>query len=61
MTSYLLSDHSEMKLEFNRKRCRKNADVWRLNDRLLITEEIMEEINMFLESKNNRSTAYPNQ
>ena len=50
-----------MRLDFNyRKKSAKNTNTWRLNNTVLnnqeITEEIKEEINKYLETKDNENT-----
>ena len=54
--SSMFSDHNTMKLDMNyRKKTAKNTNTWRLNNMLVnsqeITEEIKEEIRKYLETK----------
>ena len=61
VVSSIFSDHNAMRLDFNyRKKSAKNTNTWRLNNTVLnnqeITEEIKEEINKYLETKDNENT-----
>ena len=61
----IFSDHNAMRLEINyREKNIKNTNTWRLNNTLLnnqeITEEIKEEINKYLETKDNENTMIQN-
>jgi hypothetical protein len=61
----ILSDQNALKLEINSKNSsKKHANNWKLNSTLLndqwITNEIKEEIKMFLEVHENENMAYQN-
>ena len=63
--SSVFSDHNAMRLDINyRKRSIKNTNTWRLNNTLLnsevITEEIKEEIKKYLETNDNGDTMTQN-
>ena len=63
--SSIFSDHNSMKLEINhRKRNEKKLITWRLNNMLLnnqeITEEIKEEIKIYLETNDNENMTTQN-
>ena len=65
ITSSIFSDHNAMRLEINyRKKTVKNTNTWRLNNKLLnsqeITEEIKEEIKKHLETNDNENTMTQN-
>ena len=58
--SSMFSDHNTMKLDMNyRKKTAKNTNTWRLNNMLVnsqeITEEIKEEIRKYLETNGNEN------
>jgi hypothetical protein len=59
----ILSDHNAIKLELNNKRKdKKHANSWKLNNSLLneqwVIDEIKEEIKKFLEVNENDNTTY---
>ena len=61
----ILSDHNGMKLKINNKRRKeKSCITWRMNNRLLndqwVIEDIKEEIKKFLEINENTDTTYRN-
>jgi hypothetical protein len=63
---YILSDHNALKLELNNKNnSRKQAKNWKLNNKLLndqwVIDEIKEEIKSFLEVNENDNMTYQNQ
>ena len=65
IVSSIFSGHNAMRLDINyRKRSVKHTNTWRLNNALLnnqeITEEIKEEINKYLETKDNENTTTQN-
>jgi hypothetical protein len=62
---YIISDHSEIKLELNNKRNHiKYSNTWRMNNILLnnhwVIKEIRKEIKKSLESNENEYTTYKN-
>ncbi|KAL6031701.1 hypothetical protein STEG23_031911 [Scotinomys teguina] len=64
-TSCILSDHHDLKLDFNNnKNYRKPTISWKLNNAQLkhqwVKEEIKKEIKDYLEFNENESTTYPN-
>jgi hypothetical protein len=61
----ILSDHNALKLEINNKnKSKKHTNNWKLNNTLLnnewVTNEIKEEIKMFLEVNENENMTYRN-
>jgi hypothetical protein len=61
----ILSDHNALKLEINNKNSsKKHTNYWKLNNTLLndewVTNEIKEEMKMFLEVNKNENTTYQN-
>ena len=63
--SSIFSDHNSMKLEINhRKRNEKKLITWRLNNMLLktqrVNDEIKEEIRKYLETNDNENTTIQN-
>ena len=63
--SSIFSDHSAMRLEINyREKNVKNTNTWKLNNTLLnyqeITEEIKEEIKIYLETNDNENMMIQN-
>jgi hypothetical protein len=60
---YILAEHNKIKLEITSKDNHKNhSNSWRLNDRLLndqrVIEEIMKEIKKFPDSNENEDKSY---
>jgi hypothetical protein len=61
ITSCILSDYHELKLEFNNKRNnRKPTNPWKLNNSLLNDQWVKEEIKDFVEFNEHEDTTYPN-
>ena len=65
IVSSIFSSHNALRLDINyRKKSVKNTNTWRLNNTLLnnqeITEEIKEEIKMYLETNDNENTMTQN-
>jgi hypothetical protein len=65
ITPCILSDHNALKLDINNKNSsKKHAKNWKLNNTLLnhqwVTDEIKEEIKMFLEVNENENMTYWN-
>ena len=63
--SIIFSDHNGMKLEINhRKRNEKKMITWKLNNMLLktqwVNDEIKEEIKKYLETNDNKNTTIQN-
>ena len=61
----IFSDHNAVRLDLNyRSKTIKNSNIWRLNNKLLnnqqITEEIKNEIKIFIEMNENENTTTPN-
>jgi hypothetical protein len=61
----ILSDHNALKLEINNKnKSKKHTNNWKLNNTLLnnewVTNEIKEEVKMFLEVNENENMTYRN-
>ena len=61
----IFSDHNALKLDLNyRRKISKNSNIWRLNNTLLnnqqITEEIKKEINICIETNENKNTTTQN-
>ena len=56
IVSSIFSDHSTMRLDINyRENSVKNTNTWRLNNALLNTQEITEEIKKYLERNDNEN------
>ena len=65
IVSSIISDHKAMRLDINyRKKSVKNTNTWKLNNTLLnsqvITEEIKEDIKKYLETNDNENTMTQN-
>ena len=65
IVSGIFSDHNAMRLDINyRKKSVRNTNTWRLNNTLLInqeiTEEIKEEIKKYLETNDSENTTTQN-
>ena len=65
ITSSIFSDHNAVRLDLNyRGKTIKNANIWRLNNTLLnnqqITEEIKNEIKIYIETNENENTTTQN-
>ena len=61
----IFSDHNAVTLDLNyRRKAIKNSNLWRLNNTLLnnqqITEEIKNEIKIYIETNENENTTTPN-
>jgi hypothetical protein len=64
ITSYILTDHHGLRLDFNNRNNRNPTYSWNLNNSLfndnLVREEIKKEIKDFVEFNENKSTMYSN-
>jgi hypothetical protein len=60
---YIISGHTGIKLELNKRNYRKYSDIWRLNNTLLndqwVTEEIRGKTKQFLKSNENEKCNLP--
>jgi hypothetical protein len=57
----ILSDHNALNLELNYKNnSRKSANNWKLNNDQWVTDEVKEEIEIFMEVNENENMTYRN-